>query len=139
MAKFVGGSTMELIEQFKKLGVDTDKMLAEMVVAGATVVHSNVTAKMPPAFRAALTSDNVTLSKVYETPSDGGINCQVKIEGYFINRNGKKTPAPLVANMIEYGSTDRKYKKQAFLRASFNKKQIEEAMLQVQKKYITEE
>lgn len=139
MAKFQGGTTQELMKQFQQLGVNVDEMLAEMVIAGAKVVHSNITAKMPPAFRAALSSENITISKVYETPSDGGINCQAKIEGYFINRNGKKTPAPLVANMIEYGSTDRKYKKQAFLRASFNKKQIEEAMLEVQKKYITEE
>lgn len=136
MAKFQGGSMQELIEQFRKLDIDTDKMLAEMVIAGAEVVHSNITAKMPPAFKAALTSDNITLSKVYRTPSDDGINCQAKIEGYFINRNGKKTPAPLVANMIEYGSTDRKYKKASFLRASFTKKQIEEAMLKVQEKYI---
>ena len=138
MAKFEGGNCKELIEQFQKLGIDTDKMLAEMVFAGAEVVHSNITAKMPVNFRNALTSDNITLSKVYKTPSDDGINCQAKIEGYFINRNGKKTPAPLVANMIEYGSTDRKYKKQAFLRASFNKKQIEAAMLEIQKKFISE-
>ena len=139
MASFQDKTFAELAKQFQLLEVDTDAMLAEMVIAGATVVKDNMTANMPKNFRDALTSQNIELSKVYKTPSDGGINCQAKIVGYFINRNGVKTPAPLVANMLEYGSTSRKYGKQAFLRASFNRKQIEEAMLQVQKKYISEE
>ena len=139
MASFTDDTFAKLAKMYKDLEIETDAMLSEMVIAGATVVKDNMTANMPKNFRDALTSQNIELSKVYKTPSDGGINCQAKIVGYFINRNGVKTPAPLVANMLEYGSTSRKYGKQAFLRASFNRKQIEEAMLQVQKKYISEE
>ena len=58
--------------------------------------------------------------------------------GYFTNEDGKQTPAPLVANMFEYGSKDRKYPKHPFFRKSFRKAQIEKAMLDVQKKYIKE-
>jgi hypothetical protein len=58
------------------------------------------------------------------------------IVGYFTNRNGERIPAPLVANMFEYGSSNRKYPKKPFFRQSFNKAQIEKAMLRVQEKYI---
>ena len=64
------------------------------------------------------------------------INCQAMIVGYFTNRNGERVPAPLVANMFEYGSSTRKYPKQPFFRQSFNKGEIEKAMLRVQEKYI---
>ena len=60
------------------------------------------------------------------------------ISGYFTNKDGKTTPAPLVANMFEYGSRSRKYPKKPFFRSSFNKSQIEKAMLKVQEKYIKE-
>lgn len=136
MAKFVGGTTKELLQQFQKLGVDCEEMLKEMVVAGASVAQDQMTVKMPIGLREALTSENIVLTKPYITPSDDGVNCQVMVTGYFQNRYGKKTPAPLVANMFEYGSTSKKYPKASFLRQSFPKKKIEEAMLKVQGKYI---
>lgn len=139
MAKFTGGTTQELMQTFRKLGVNCEEMFKEMVIAGATVAQDQVSSKMPKALRDALTSDNIVLSKPYITPSDDGINCQVMVTGYFVNKKGKKTPAPLVANMFEYGSTSKEYPKASFLRQSFPKKQIEKAMLEVQKKYITEE
>lgn len=138
MAKFVGGLPVELIKQFSTLEVNTDKMLGEMVQAGAEVAKSNIKAKMPPALRAGLTDNNIILTKVYKTPSDDGINCQAMISGYFTNRDGEITPAPLVANMFEYGSSKRKYPKQPFFRQSFNAAQITKAMLKVQEKYIKE-
>lgn len=136
MAQLVGATTKDLQALCEKLGLSVDEMLAEMVVAGAQVVHDNMVVKMPSNFKQALTASNIELTKVYKTPSDGGINCQAKIVGYFNNRYGKKTPAPLVANMLEYGSTSRKYPKQAFLRSSFNAKQIEAKMLEIQEKYL---
>jgi hypothetical protein len=91
---------------------------------------------MPRELYEALGSDNIIVSRVYKTPSDDGINCQAMIVGYFTNRNGERIPAPLVANMFEYGSSNRKYPKKPFFRQSFNKAQIEKAMLRVQEKYI---
>lgn len=138
MARFVGGLPDEIIKEFTKLEVNTDKMLGEMVQAGAEVAKANVKAKMPQALREGLTDDNIILTKVYKTPSDDGINCQAMISGYFTNRDGVTTPAPLVANMFEYGSSKREYPKHPFFRQSFNKGQIEKAMLKVQEKYIKE-
>lgn len=136
MARFTGGLPTELIKNFEKLGLNTEKMLGDMVQAGAEVARQNIKAKMPSALRNALNDRNIIVTKVYKTPSDDGINCQAMISGYFKNRNGVETPAPLVANMFEYGSSKRNFPKQPFFRASFNKRQIESAMLKVQNKYI---
>lgn len=136
MARFEGILPTELIKQFETLEVNTEKMLGDMVEAGAEVAKQNVEAKMPRALRESLGSDNIIVSRVYKTPSDDGINCQAMIVGYFTNRDGETVPAPLVANMFEYGSSSREYPKQPFFRASFNKAQIEKAMLRVQDQYI---
>ena len=136
MAKFTEILPTELIKQFETLELNTEKMIGEMVNAGAEVARQNIEAKMPRALYQALGSNNIIISRVYKTPSDDGINCQAMIVGYFTNRNGERIPAPLVANMFEYGSSNRKYPKQPFFRQSFNKAQIEKAMLKVQEKYI---
>lgn len=136
MAKFESILPTELIKQFETLELNTEKMIGEMVNAGAEVARQNIEAKMPRALYQALGSDNIIISRVYKTPSDDGINCQAMIVGYFTNKNGERVPAPLVANMFEYGSSNRKYPKQPFFRQSFNKAQIEKAMLKVQEKYI---
>ena len=138
MARFDEQLPTELIKQFETLELNTEEMLGEMVKAGAEIARQNIEAKMPDNFFYALGADNIILSRVYKTPSDDGINCQAMIVGYFINRNGERIPAPLVANMFEYGSTKREYPKQPFFRQSFNKGQIESAMLKVQEKYIKE-
>ena len=138
MAQFVGGLPDDLIKLFTELEINTEQMLGEMVQAGAEVARANVWAKMPRAFADSLSFDNVILTKVYKTPSDDGLNCQAMISGYFINKDGKETPAPLVANMFEYGSSKKEYPRRPFFRSSFNKSQIETAMLKVQEKYIKE-
>lgn len=139
MAQFNAELPQDLIKLFTELEINTEQMLGEMVTAGAEVARENVKAKMPKALRAGLTDDNIILTRVYKTPSDDGINCQAMISGYFMNKNGKETPAPLVANMFEYGSSVKEYPRRPFFRSSFNKGQIEEAMLKVQEKYIKED
>ena len=111
-------------------------MLGEMTKAGAETVRSNVKANAPSEIKDSDIMSHLTVSKTYKTPSDDGINNKVLFSGYFINRNGKRTPVPLVINMFEYGSSKRNYPKKPFFRKSFRKKQIEEAMLKVQDKYI---
>lgn len=140
MAKFKMELPTELMQYFKYLDENTEKMLGEMCQAGAEVVRENAYMNMPNAFKDAISvSDNLITSRVYKTPSDDGINVQCMIVGYFTNEDGKQTPAPLVANMFEYGSNKRKYPKQPFFRKSFRKAQIEKAMMAVQKKYIKED
>ena len=138
MAAFVGGLPDDLIKMFTDLEKDTEQMISDMVTAGAAVVEANVNAKMPRDFKKVLNGNNIKVTKVYKTPSDDGINCQVMITGYFINRHKQVTPAPLVANIFEYGRSGAPYPKQPFFRASFNASQIEKAMLDAQKKYIEE-
>lgn len=138
MAKFEAELSKDLLKVFEDLKINSEKMVGEMVEAGAEVARQNVKAKMPSALREGLSEDNIILTKVYKTPSDDGINCQAMISGYFINKDGVETPAPLVANMFEYGSSKREYPKKPFFRSSFNKSQITSAMLKVQKKYIEE-
>lgn len=138
MAAFVGGLPDDLIKMFTDLEKDTEQMISDMVTAGAAVVEANVNAKMPRDFKKVLNGNNVKITKVYKTPSDDGINCQVMITGYFINRHKQVTPAPLVANIFEYGRSGAPYPKKPFFRASFNASQIEQAMLDAQKKYIEE-
>ena len=136
MARFEEILPTELIKQFETLEVNTEKMLGEMVEEGAKVARQNIEAKMPHALRESLGSDNIIVSRVYKTPSDDGINCQAMIVGYFTNKNGETVPAPLVANVFEYGRSNSPFPKQPFFRQSFNKGQIEKAMLRVQEKYI---
>ena len=138
MARYDASLPDDLIKLFTELEINTEQMLGEMVTAGAEVARANVWAKMPQSFAAALSFNNVILTRVYKTPSDDGINCQAMISGYFKNRDGKETPAPLVANMFEYGSSKKEYPRRPFFRSSFNKSQIETAMLKVQEKYIKE-
>lgn len=104
----------DLIKTFSSIEKNTDKMLGEMTKAGAEVVVNNVKANLPEGLK-DLPSSNISLTKTYKTPSDDGINTKVVISGYFTNKNGKRTPAPLVANMFEYGSSKREYPKQPFL------------------------
>lgn len=139
MAKFRMELPTELMKTFQYLDQNTEKMLGEMCEAGAEVVRENTFMNMPNGLKDVVSLDgNLVTSRIYKTPSDGGINCQCMIVGYFINENGEKTPAPLVANMFEYGSSQRKYPKHPFFRKSFRKAEIEKAMLAVQKKYIKE-
>ena len=73
------------------------------------------------------------VSKVYKTPSDDGINTKVAFYGYFTNEDGKRVPAPLVANVFEYGRSTSPFPKHPFMRKSFKKSDIEQAMLKAQR------
>lgn len=135
MANFVGGLPTDLIKKFEQLEIDTNKMLSDMVKAGAEVARNNVNGKMPRGLKKVIDS-GAKVSKVYKTPTDDGINQQVVISGYFVNKWKQVTPAPLVANLFEYGRSGASYPKKSFFRASFNQSQIEQAMLKEQEKYI---
>lgn len=131
MAKFVIKVPNELIKQFDMLDSNTEKMLEEMTDAGADVVFRTMSANIPQSLRG-----NLIKTRTYKTPSDGGINTKVMVSGYFFNKNNKFTPAPLVANLFEYGRSTSPYPKKPFMRRSFNKGAITAAMMKVQDKYI---
>ena len=82
------------------------------------------------------------LTRVYKTPSDDGINVHIGFYGYDSDKVTKQhpqgVPIPLMAMAREYGTSTGERKK-PFFRNSFKQKEIEQAMLQVQEKYIKDD
>ena len=134
MAKIVVDIDDSVLKDISYIDKQFDHIFGGMTKAGAEVVYKNVISSLPEALKSSGFTKNVKLSRVYKTPSDDGINTKVMITGYFKNKEGKKTPAPLVANMFEYGSDKKKYPKHPFFRKSFKKSQIMKAMEDAQKK-----
>lgn len=137
MARFDMELPTELLSIFSTLEKTENKMLKDMTRAGAKVVLESIKANVPSSFHGSNIMNCLKLTKSYETPSDDGVNTKVAFYGYFINKKGKRVPAPLVCNVFEYGRSN--FIKKPFLRRSFNDAAIEKAMLEVQKKYIKEE
>lgn len=127
---------LDLMKEIEGLDKNTEKMLGEMTEAGAKVVYDTVKGNLPTSIATSNMVNCLQITKTFKTPSDDGINTKVAFYGYFLNQKGVLTPAPLVANVFEYGST--KVLKQPFMRRSFSKAKITKAMLEVQKKYIKE-
>jgi len=135
MARFNMELPTEVIKEFEKLTKDSDKIFGEMTQAGAEVVEKNIIANAPKGIRNSKMMDCLKTSKVYKTPSDDGINTKVAFYGKFIDSDGREKIAPLVGNVFEYGRSDSSppFKKHPFLRKSFRKSDIEQAMLKKQK------
>jgi hypothetical protein len=129
----------ELISQMKKLEQDTPEMMKSMVEAGAETVLERMKSNAPAGMKSSLIMNCLSATRPYEAPSDDSVNVKVGFAGYFTNENGVKTPAPLVANIFEYGRSNSPFPKQPFMRKSFNKAAITKAMEQAQKKYIPED
>lgn len=134
MARFSADIDDSVLKDIQYIDKNFERIFGGMTQEAAKVVMSNVKNSMPSALKKSLSSDNVKISRIYKTPTDDGINTKVMITGYFINDKGKKTPAPLVANMFEYGSDKKNYPKHPFFRKSFKKAQIMQAMEEAQKK-----
>jgi hypothetical protein len=137
MAKFKEELPNDLIKVFQELEQDSEKIIGEMTKAGAEKVYKNVLKNVPKSFRASNIMKCLKITKVYKTPSDKGINTKVGFYGYFKNKRGVITPAPLVANIFEHGTST--VKKQTFMRKSFRKAEIESEMKKVQEKYLSKE
>ena len=136
MALFDEQLPTELIEQFEFLDKNTETMLKEMTREGAKNVLANVKANVPQSFRKSGIMKCLKLTRSYKTPSDDGVATKVAFYGYFENENGKKTPAPLVCNLFEYGRSNSPYPRHTFMRRSFVSSEIESAMKKVQDKYL---
>ena len=140
MAKFNSELPLELIEQFKSLADGgAEKMLKEMTQAGADVVEKNIKSNMTKSFKdASRLGKCLKKTKAYKTASDDGVNTKVAFYGYFVNEQGKTVPAPLVAMAREYGTSKGEAKK-PFIRKSFKKAEITQAMLKVQEQHLKNE
>ena len=144
MAKFQNELPYDLMKQFEDLEMDCEDMLGEMCRAGAEVVYAKVKDNMSKVFESTGSLEKgLKITRVYKTPSDDGINVHVGFYGY--TEDG--VPIPLIAMAREFGTygsnpTSKGSKetkgeaKRPFFRKSFKKKDIEQAMQQVQDKYI---
>lgn len=139
MARFNAELPNDLMKVFEELETNAPIMMGEMCKAGATVVYNKVVSGLGKAFkRTDKLLKGLKITKVYETPSDDGINVHIGFYGYDgepTKQYPKGTPIPLIAMAREYG-TSRGEKKVPFFRKSFAKKDIEQAMLEVQDRYI---
>lgn len=136
MARFKTELPNDLLKQFATLEANTEKMLEEMTQAGADTVMSNIRSSVPASWQGSDIMNCLVKTRAYKTPSDDGVNTKVALYGYFTSKDGRKTPAPLVGNITEYGRSNAPYPKHPFMRKSFKKAQIESAMMKVQEKYI---
>lgn len=131
MAAFDMVLPTELIKDFEKIYNNSGEIFAAMTKAGAEVVRNNIRTNAPAAFKSSEIMSCLRITRSYKTPTDDGINTKVGFYGYFTNHKGVKTPAPLVANVFEYGKKG--FAKRPFLRKSFRAEQIRAAMLKAQK------
>lgn len=134
MAKFELVLPTDVMRDIQKVYDHADEIFGAMTRAGAEVVESQVKANLPQGMRNSNMLGCLKLTEVYKTPSDGGINTKVGFFGYFMNEDGRRIPAPLVANVFEYGRSNSPFPKQPFFRKSFKKNAIEDAMLKAQRK-----
>lgn len=132
MAKFEMELPTEIIADFEKIHGDCEDIFGKMTQAGAKVAHEAIKANVPQAFHKSNIMNCLKMTDVYKTPTDDGINTKVAFFGYFVNRDGKTEPAPLVCNVFEYGRSNLPFPKHPFLRKSFNRGRIEKAMLEEQ-------
>lgn len=134
MAKFELELPTDIINTIQKVYDNSDEIFGEMTRAGADVVDKNILSNLPQSIRQSKMMNCLKITKTYKTPTDDGINTKVGFYGYFENEDGKTVPAPLVANVFEYGRSTSDFPKHPFLRKSFKKSEIEDAMLKAQSK-----
>jgi hypothetical protein len=140
MAKFKEELPYDLIQEMQNMEQSCTEMFGEMVQAGAEAVYKNVVSNMGKSFKnTAPLEKGLRITKIYKTPSDDGVNVHIGFYGYDSDKVTKKhpqgVPIPLMALAREYGTSSGERKK-PFFRKSFKKTEIEQAMEQVQGKYI---
>lgn len=146
MAKFKLELPTEVLKEIQSVHDNTGEIFGRMTEAGAKVVAENMKTNAPEILRSY-----VKITKTYRTPTDDGINTKAYVKGYipFSNPNRKgftrkggsgKTytstegvPAEFLSILYEYGRSTVPFPKHPFLRKSFKKKEIEQAMLEAQK------
>lgn len=120
------------MRDFQRIHDNSDEIFGAMTKAGAEVVEKNIRASVPKAILNSKMMNCLRITRTYKTPSDDGINTKVGFFGYFQNEDGKTVPAPLVANVFEYGRSSSPFPKHPFMRKAFKKGDIEQAMRKAQ-------
>ena len=142
MAKFNAELPNDLMKVFDELETNTPQMMGEMCRAGAEVVYKKVVSNLGKVFaRTETLLKGLKITKVYNTPTDDGINVHIGFYGYDgepTKQYPKGKPIPLIAMAREYGTSKGEQKK-PFFRKAFSKKEIEQAMFEVQNRYIKDD
>lgn len=133
MAKFTLELPTEIQDDVMYIYDNLDKICGQMTQAGAKTVQNIVRSTAPSGIRNSEMMKCLRITRVYRT-SDGDINTKVGFYGYFKNRDGVRTAAPLVANVFEYGRDGAPFPKEPFFRAAFKADAITKAMLEAQVK-----
>jgi hypothetical protein len=109
VAKFNTELPLDLIEQFNSLAENgAEKMLNEMVSAGAEVVEKNIRANMRKAFKNPTRLEKcLRITRVYKTIYDDGINRKVAFYGYLEGTEGTVTKKTVTKT---YGKLNKKGK-----------------------------
>ena len=139
MAKYKAELPNDLIKQLESLNANVDTMLKDMTRESAKKVYENIKISAPKTWFDSDIMTCLKITKTYKTPTDDGINTQVGFYGYFKDHNDRKTPAPLVVNVTEYGRSSAPYPKHPFFRKSFKKSEIEKIMKSIEEKYLPKE
>lgn len=142
MAKFEAELPTDILRDVDFIASNAVKIFGGMTKAGAKVVKSNIQNGAGRAFDgklAAKMNSKLKMTRVYHTPSDGGINTKVAYYGYIPRSDGSQVkikgkyayngvPAPLLARLREYGarsgggmpeSLKRYWTKRPFIRPAF--------------------
>lgn len=146
MAKFSVVLPTDVINEFKRVYDNTEKIFGEMTKAGAQAALQVAKSTAPPEI-----APYGKLTRTYRTPSDGGINTKVIFSGYIPFSDGRKSfkrrgrgggkvysttkgvPVDFLAILYEYGRSTHPFPKRPFLRNAFNQSMIANAMLKAQK------
>lgn len=134
MAKFKMELPTDIMKDFQTIYENSDEIFGEMTRAGAEVVEKNIIANVPQSIRNSEMMKCLKVTKTYKTPSDDGINTKVGFFGKFIDEDGREKVAEIVGNVFEHGRSNLPFPKHPFMRKSFKKSDIEDAMLKAQKK-----
>lgn len=159
MARYNAQLPNEIIKEIEAHERNCKNMFEDMTQEGAKVVYNLVLQNMKSAFASTESLEKgLTFTRAYRT-KDGSVNTYVGFYGYDgkpTTKYPKGTPIPLMAMAREYGTygSNKKTKhnprnkkgvmpkgekKNPFFRKSFKKKDIEEAMLKVQERYLGNE
>ena len=142
MAGFKAELPNDLIKMFEEIGKEAPDMLGHMTKAGAEVVYKNVLGNMRKVFKSTKSLEKgLKITRVYRNSRDE-VATKIGFYGYDKEKTTKKypngVPIPLIASAREYGTSSGEAKK-PFFRTSFKKREITDAMLREQEKYLPKE
>lgn len=133
MAKLKIEIPNDILKDIEFMQKNCEVVFGEMCKTGAEQVYQNILSNLPSAVANSDMRNCLKITKKFITPSDQGINVKVGFFGYFYNEKNQLVPAPLVANIWEYGRSSSDFPSHPFMRKSFRVGEIKKVMLEKQK------